>query len=151
AVTTPWGGVPLPIDLGSGFANDLGASPVPGSPAGPGPGSPGPGTPGLGSPGVPGGPGLPPPGGLTTVPGGTGPLPPTAPGEDVAINAVIVSGVESPWDAIVKAPGVRNVTVTGGVIALGGHPEYNGKGSFFQVIPDPRLLNGSVIPPVVPN
>ncbi len=38
---------------------------------------------------------------------------------DVGINAVIVSGARTPWEAIGKGPGVRNVTVTGGIIALG--------------------------------
>jgi len=38
---------------------------------------------------------------------------------DVHINAVIVSAAQSPWDAITKAPGVRHVIVTGGIIALG--------------------------------
>jgi hypothetical protein len=138
AVTTPWGGVPE--RLASGSVDETGANPVPGSPEPGIPGGPG-ATPG--SPGAPGRPNSP--------PGGTGPLPPTAPGQDVAINAVIVSGAESPWDAISKVPGVRNVTVTGGVIALGGTPELTGTGTFFQVFPDRRLLNGSVIPPVVPN
>lgn len=40
---------------------------------------------------------------------------------DVRINATIVSGTQSPWDAIAKAPGVRNVIVTG-LIALGKTP-----------------------------
>ena len=76
---------------------------------------------------------------------------------DVAINAVIVSAPQSPWDAITKAPGVRNVIVTGGIIALGKTPiegEIPGGGpqpSWLRLIPDLRLLNGSMIPPVVPN
>jgi hypothetical protein len=141
AVVNPFGG-DFPTVLGSAEGSNAEAGPGTASAE---PGSPGsPGEPGPGVPGAPGGP--------VTVPGGTGPLPPTAPGQDVAINAVIVSGAESPWDAIAKAPGVRNVTVTGGVIALGGGPAWlKGTGSFFQVFPDRRLLNGSVIPPVVPN
>jgi hypothetical protein len=91
-------------------------------------------------------------------PGGGGPGAggPTAP-VDVAINAVIVSAAQSPWDAIKKTPGVRNVIVTGGIIALGKTPipgEIPGGGpepAWLRVIPDPRLLNGSVVPPVVPN
>src|SRR5271166_3364838 len=58
------------------------------------------------------------------VPGGAAPAlggPGAAP-VDVAINAVIVSAAESPWDAIRRAPGVRNVIVTGGIIALGKTP-----------------------------
>jgi hypothetical protein len=76
---------------------------------------------------------------------------------DVVINAVVVSGAQSPWDAITKAPGVRNVIVTGGVIAMGKTPiegEIPGGGpqpGWLRLIPDLRLLNGSMIPPVVPN
>jgi hypothetical protein len=82
--------------------------------------------------------------------------PPAAP-VDVAINAVIVSAAQSPWDAVRKAPGVGNVIVTGGIIALGKTPidgEIPGGGgqpAWLRLIPDLRLLNGSVIPPVVPN
>jgi hypothetical protein len=76
---------------------------------------------------------------------------------DVAINAVIVSAAQSPWDAITKADGVRNVIVTGGIVALGKTPidgEIPGGGPqplWLRLIPDLRLLNGSAIPPVVPN
>ena len=76
---------------------------------------------------------------------------------DVAINAVIVSAAQSPWDAIRRAPGVRNVIITGGIIALGKTPipgEIPGGGpqpAWLRLIPDLRLLNGSAIPPVVPN
>jgi hypothetical protein len=92
------------------------------------------------------------PGG-TVLPGRTGPNAPV----DVRINAVIVSAAQSPWDAITKAPGVRNVIVTGGIIALGKTPiegEIPGGGpqpAWLRLIPDLRLLNGSMIPPVVPN
>jgi hypothetical protein len=145
AVVNPFGG-----DFPAGFSSAEGSNDevIPGAPPGAPPAEPGsPGSPGEPAPGVPGA-----PGGPITLPGGTGPLPPIAPGQDVAINAVIVSGAESPWDAVAKVPGVRNVTVTGGVIALGGGPAWlKGTGSFFQVFPDRRLLNGSVIPPVVPN
>jgi hypothetical protein len=34
---------------------------------------------------------------------------------------------------------------------LGEHTELTGTGTFFQIYPDRRLLNRSVIPPVVPN
>jgi hypothetical protein len=76
---------------------------------------------------------------------------------DVAINAVIVSGTQSPWDAIGKIPGVGNVILTGGLVALGKTPiagELPGGGpqpSWLRLVPDLKLLNGSVIPPVVPN
>jgi hypothetical protein len=84
---------------------------------------------------------------------GSGPKGPV----DVPINAVIVSAAQSPWDAITKVPGVRNVIVTGGIIALGKEPldgEIPNGGPqppWLQLIPDLRLLNGSMIPPVVPN
>ena len=97
--------------------------------------------------------------GVRTGPGGA--IPPGEPAPigpvDVAINAVIVSAAQSPWDAIRKAPGVRNVIVTGGIIALGKTPiagEIPGGGpqpAWLRVIPDLRLLDGSAIPPVVPN
>jgi hypothetical protein len=76
---------------------------------------------------------------------------------DVEINAVIVSAAQSPWDAIKRGPGVRNVIVTGGIIALGKTPipgEIPGGGpqpAWLRLIPDLRLLDGSAIPPVVPN
>jgi len=102
-------------------------------------------------------------GGFTSsdAPGPGGAIPsgrpaPSAP-VDVAINAVIVSAAQSPWDAISKAPGVRNVIVTGGIVALGKTPipgEIPGGGpqpAWLRVIPDLRLLDGSAIPPVVPN
>ena len=58
------------------------------------------------------------------VPGGAAPGPPGAGAApvDVAINAVIVSAAQSPWNAIRRAPGVRNVIITGGIIALGKTP-----------------------------
>lgn len=90
--------------------------------------------------------------GGTVVPG-SGPKGPV----DIHINAVIVSAAQSPWDAIAKAPGVRNVIVAGGIIALGKEPidgEIPNGGPqppWLRLIPDLRLLNGSMIPPVVPN
>jgi hypothetical protein len=92
------------------------------------------------------------PGG-TIAPGTTGPTTPV----DVRINAVIVSAAQSPWDAITKAPGVRNVIVTGGIIALGKTPiegEIPGGGpqpAWLRLIPDLDLCSGKKIPPVVPN
>ncbi len=100
------------------------------------------------------------PGGVVAGPGGSVPAaggsPPAAP-VDVAINAVIVSGANSPWGAVQRAPGVRNVTVTGGIIALGktplpGEPPPGSpQPAWLRVVPDLRLLDGSVIPPIVPN
>jgi len=84
-----------------------------------------------------------------------GPVPPGG-GVDVPINAIIVSGASNPLNAIQKGPGVRNVVITGGVIALGktplpGEPPPDRPTNAFRLIPDLRMLNGSVFPPVVPN
>src|SRR5271165_4122312 len=82
---------------------------------------------------------------------------PAAAPVDVGIHAVIVSGAMTPWDAIGKVPGVGTVTVTGGIVALGttpirGEPPGGGpQPSWLRLVPDLDLLNGSVIPPVVPN
>jgi hypothetical protein len=95
-----------------------------------------------------------------SLPIGAPPGPPFGPGggtQDIAIHAVIISGAQSPWQAISKAPGVRNVTLTGGLISLGkttqpGEPVAGGTPPpFLKIIPEPKLLNGSIIPPVVPN
>ena len=80
----------------------------------------------------------------------------------MGINAVIVSGARTPWEAIGRSPGVRNVIVTGGIIALGetalpkpspsvavGTAE--NPPAWLKFKPDSRYLNGSVFPPVVPN
>ena len=88
-------------------------------------------------------------------PGSVGGAPPTVP-VDITINAVIVSGASSPWHAVQRAPGVRNVTVNGGIIAWGrnpppGEPPPGPQPEWLHVNPDPQLVNGSVIPPVVPN
>jgi hypothetical protein len=92
-----------------------------------------------------------------------GPVPPLAAGAappagpvDITINAVIVSGASSPWHAVQRAPGVRNVVVNGGIIAWGktplpGEPPPSPQPDWLHVNPDPQLVNGSVIPPVVPN
>ena len=83
-------------------------------------------------------------------------------GVNVGINAVIVSGAPTPWEAIGKGPGVNSVTVMGGIIALGqtalakpptgiliGAADNASAWLIFR--PDMRYLNGSVFPPVVPN
>ena len=84
--------------------------------------------------------------------GGTPPARPV----DITINAVIVSGAMSPWHAVQKVPGVRNVIVNGGIIAWGktplpGEPPPGPQPNWLYINPDPQLVNGSVIPPVVPN
>jgi len=45
------------------------------------------------------------------------------------------------------------VIVTGGIVTLGKKPIPGGgpQPAWLRVIPDPRLLDGSAIPPVVPN
>jgi len=92
-----------------------------------------------------------------------GPVPPDAGGAapragpvDITINAVIVSGASSPWHAVQRAPGVRNVIVNGGIIAWGktplpGEPPPGPQPDWLYVNPDPGLVDGSAIPPVVPN
>ena len=104
--------------------------------------------------------GEPGPGGAVA-PGVPGPAPPGSGGgpEDVVIRGVIVSGAMSPWDAITRAPGVRNVTVVGGIIALGQTPlpgEVLVPGGrapprWLRLIPDLDLESGKRFPPVVPN
>ena len=91
------------------------------------------------------------------------PVPPDAGGAapragpvDITINAVIVSGASSPWHAVQRAPGVRNVIVNGGIIAWGktplpGEPPPGPQPDWLYVNPDPGLVDGSAIPPVVPN
>jgi hypothetical protein len=95
--------------------------------------------------------------GSSVGPGAGGGAPPPAVPVDIAINAVIVSAATSPWGAVQRGPGVRNIAVTGGLIALGktpfvGEPPPGSpQPAWLRVIPDPRLLDGSVMPPVVPN
>jgi hypothetical protein len=80
-------------------------------------------------------------------------------GANVGINAVIVSGAQTPWAAVGKGPGVQNVTVTGGIIALGEAATFkpasvgaaDSPPEWLRLRPDWRYLNGSVFPPVVPN
>ena len=173
AVNDPWGGTPQPIDFASGFVDGTGANPVPDAPSGPAGGGPGvPGTPvhgtpvtgASGAPGSPGGPG----GSSGSGPGGSGAPPPAAPGlasspgggpagEDVRINAVIVTGAVTPWGAIRKVAGIRNVYVTGGIIALGQTPlpgelpPGSPQPKWLHVIPDLSLERDERFPPVVPN
>jgi hypothetical protein len=96
------------------------------------------------------------PGGGAPGAGGPGAGVPGAP-VDVEINAVIISAAQSPWDAIRRTTGVRNVVVTGGIIALGKTPiagEVPGGGpqpAWLRLIPDLDLCSGKKIPPVVPN
>jgi Domain of unknown function (DUF4189) len=70
----------------------------------------------------------------------------------------MVSGASTPWEAIGKSAGVRNVIINGGIIALGENLLANGTvgpvnspPSWLKFKPDLRYLNGSMFPPVVPN
>jgi len=124
AITNPWGGVPapaLPTDLELG----PGGNPVPAGPEAPGTFSPGP------------------------------PTPPPEPGPGVPstrraqIHAVIVSNLSDPSQVL-----SGNVNLTGGIIALGPPTPSQKPGRWdpnVHITPDPDLLNGSKIPPLVPN
>jgi hypothetical protein len=97
---------------------------TPGSPSTPGEAS--------GAPGIPAEPGAPPP-----------------PAHRAQIHAVIVSNLSDPSQVL-----SGNVTLTGGIIALGPPTESKKPGRWdprVRIIPDPDLLNGSKIPPLVPN
>jgi hypothetical protein len=78
--------------------------------------------------------------------------PPSAPGGASSnIHAVIVSGLSDPAKVIVSA----NVTLTGGIVALGknGSPQSTSSAwsPGLKIIPDYALLTGEKIPPVTPN
>jgi hypothetical protein len=78
--------------------------------------------------------------------------PPSAPvGARSNIHAVIVSGLSDPAKVIVSP----NVTLTGGIIALGKTgsppPTPTAWSSGLKIIPDYALLTGEKIPPVTPN
>jgi hypothetical protein len=77
------------------------------------------------------------------------PPPPSAPGGAPAnIHAVIISGLSDPAKVVVSS----NVTLTGGIIALGknGSPP-SAWSPGLKIIPDYALLTGEKIPPVTPN
>jgi hypothetical protein len=91
------------------------------------------------------------------LPGGSGnpgaiPVPPTtgAPSPHRAqIHAVIVSNLSDPSQVL-----SGNVDLTGGIAALGPPTPSLKPGRWdprVRIIPDPDLLNGSKIPPLVPN
>jgi hypothetical protein len=80
------------------------------------------------------------------------PPPPSAPaGAPSNIHAVIVSGLSDPAKIIVSS----NVTLTGGIVALGkdGSPPSTSSAwsPGLKIIPDYALLTGEKIPPVTPN
>jgi hypothetical protein len=67
------------------------------------------------------------------------------------IHAVIISGLSDPAKVITSS----NVTLTGGVIALGKDPTPPAAPSTWspglRIVPDYALLTGEKIPPVIPN
>jgi hypothetical protein len=78
--------------------------------------------------------------------------PPSAPvGAPSSIHAVIVSGLSDPAQVIVSS----NVTLTGGIIALGKNGSSPSTptawSSGLKIIPDYALLTGEKNPPVTPN
>ena len=101
------------------------------------------------------GPAVPAGAGGPVAPAAGGGTPPAGP-VDITINAVIVTGAMSPWHAVQRVPGVRNVIVNGGIIAWGrtplpGESPPGPQPNWLYINPDPQLVNGSAIPPVVPN
>jgi hypothetical protein len=78
--------------------------------------------------------------------------PTPAPATRSSIHAVIISGRSDPTKVVTSA----NVTLTGGVIALGKDPSPPAKptaqwSSGLRIIPDESLLTGAKIPPLTPN
>jgi hypothetical protein len=130
-----------------GFGPEGTTPDTPGSLATPGTAG-GPDSPAAVPPGTPGG-----PGGTPGIPGG----PVGGPGEDERINAVIVTGAVTPWGCIRRVAGVRNVYVTGSIIALGQTPlpgelpPGSPQPKWLHFAPDVRLERGERFPPVVPN
>src|SRR5215469_743142 len=80
------------------------------------------------------------------------PQPPSAPaGAPANIHAVIVSGLSDPAKVVASS----NVTLTGGIVALGKNGSPPSTSSAWspglKIIPDNALLTGQKIPPVTPN
>ena len=66
------------------------------------------------------------------------------------IHAVIISGLSDPAKAITSP----NVTLTGGIVALGkntSQPTSSAWSPGLRIVPDHSLLTGEKIPPVTPN
>jgi hypothetical protein len=124
AITNPWGGVStpaLPTDLEPG----PGGNPVPAGAE----------EAGTFSPAAP------------TAPPEPGPGVPST--RRAQIHAVIVSNLSDPSQVL-----SGNVNLTGGIIALGPPTPSQKPGRWdpnVRITPDPDLLNGSKIPPLVPN
>jgi hypothetical protein len=86
---------------------------------------------------------------ITPPPIGT---PTPAPVNRSNIHAIIISGRSDPTKVVTSA----NVTLTGGVIALGKDPSPPAKptaqwSSGLRIVPDQALLTGAKIPPLTPN
>ena len=69
-----------------------------------------------------------------------------------SIHAVIISGLSDPAKVVTSA----NVTLTGGVVALGKNPSPPATpttqwSTGLRIVPDQALLTGSEIPPLTPN
>jgi hypothetical protein len=79
-------------------------------------------------------------------PGGTAPGP-----ASTSIHAVIISGRSDPAKIVTS----QNVTLTGGVVALGKDPASPAAPSSWttglHIVPDEALLRGAKIPPLTPN
>jgi hypothetical protein len=91
-------------------------------------------------------------GGDKPVPPNPTPVPILPPTTRSNIHAVVISGLSDPARIVASA----NVTVTGGVVALGKDPSPPTKpisqwSSGLRIIPDQSLLTGAKIPPLTPN
>jgi hypothetical protein len=79
------------------------------------------------------------------------PIAPVAP-VPTTIHAVIISGRSDPAKVVTAS---TNVTLTGGVVALGKNPGSSGVpsnwASGLRIVPDDALLTGDKIPPITPN
>lgn len=77
--------------------------------------------------------------------------PPVAPTVASSIHAVIISGLSDPAKVIASP----NVTLTGGIVALGkasdSSPVPSSWSLGMRILPDYDLLTGTKIPPVTPN
>ena len=94
----------------------------------------------------------PPGGGNVTTQNPTAPAsPPVAPIVRSSIHAVIISGLSDPAKVIASP----NVTLTGGIVALGKAGSSSSLSSSWspgmRILPDYDLLTGIKIPPVTPN
>jgi hypothetical protein len=68
------------------------------------------------------------------------------------IHALIVSGLSDPGSALSRG-GPANIILTGGIVALGTTPIVSAAPwpNGLHIVPDPNLIQGNKIPPIVPN